>query len=446
MARRRTPPGGSTPVRNMVEMMGHYASSSLTSYIHIAKQFLTWLGGANRIPTRTEFLRYVAWRQKNGIKKSTLCKEVIVLRKLARTNGWPYEPEPNIAPRPERVASGNAIKSSEVENLIMAQHRYSNAERFYLALATTYVVRRSSLCLIKKRDYNDSTIVILSGNRGGVTEYEYPIPTVLKPIFMGHRARVHSVGGMSAIFRRITLKAEIRVSPGTSWDALRDCQFDVLWNACVASRIDPRTVSEYVGQVKDLEKAASPDSGNQQVGRTRRVDMTRVSACVHSIHPWLSVWGKALSNQVLPQIVPDEAIRDRTGGFDLLSRIVHPARRTSARAETWRGDGPAGSARRAGRGTVLGGPVSELRDGLASTVSHVGINRLTGTGHGSAHASASMRDLCPKTGRDHKWRFDRERKSVYFGAGYCYWPYRCMDCRTSRTFRLRAGEQPPERI
>jgi len=301
----------------------------VTSYAQTTNRFLTWLGN-DKIPTDSEFRRYLAWRRKKGISQGTLRKEFWALRKLAKANKWPWELESDVAPAPKKKPKDNLIKPADIEKLIAAQHKYSKAERFYLAIATTYIVRRVALSSIKKRDYDNSTTIIRPRKEG--RPIRHLIPDVLKPIFGDYRARECTGTALSAMFHRIAVKADLNLNQGVAWDAIRDCQKKVLWDACVANRIDPKMVTEYAGLSKEQRRRESTNSETGGHDHTEILckDPGYVSLQIHKIHPWLPVWEKALFPRSFQEGVPEVSegeMRDHTEILQLLSQIVHPARK-----------------------------------------------------------------------------------------------------------------------
>jgi hypothetical protein len=325
MARRQVHRGMRIPVRNMIERMPNSGTESKRTYVCIAERFLERLGKIEP-PSKEDFDCYFAWRQDNGISKDTLRKEYFILRKLAAANGWPHMPSAELNSR-DRIERGSSTLSSlEVDQLIFAQREYSKAERFYLAIATTYLVRSKALCAIKNRDYDDSRVVIRVSSRGKVAEHQHPIPDILAPVVSSYRARSHSDGAMHGIFRRIARKARLETKTGVGWDAVRNCQKEVLWKACVKHSIDPRIVAEYAGRTKtgaDLgEEVAKP----AYEGKIPRYDLSPVSRQLHRIHPWVQAWKRALAGELPSGFVREKPVPDGTMALDLISEIVRPAR------------------------------------------------------------------------------------------------------------------------
>lgn len=319
----------SQPIEKMLEKMSHHAPGSVTSYKETANRFLTWLGN-DRIPTNNDYRSYFDWRRRKGIGEWTLRKEFWILQKLAIANKWPWERESGVAPLPKKKPKANVIKPADVERLILAQHTYSKAERFYLAVATTYLVRREALALIKKRNYDDKTLLIHGLPKSKTIRHL--IPDVLKPVFAAYRPKERSDGSLNVMFHRIATKAQVNVDRRVAWDAIRQCQNKILRCACVANRIDPRVVAEYAGlsPEQDAREPESSDTNGHSHAEILSKNPYYISRQIQTIHPWLPIWERTLSPDTSRKRLAEASgaqIRDQIGILQLLSEITHPARK-----------------------------------------------------------------------------------------------------------------------
>jgi len=194
------------------------APSTLASYLATGTKFLSVLKD-NQSPTDSDFRRYFIQRRQMGISESTLRKEFFHLKRLALANGWPWPFESDDAPNPEQERKLPAFSRADVEQLIKARAKLSRAERFYLAVATTWIVRREELSRIKKRDYDGETFVIHTAKHGEGAKHL--IPDALKPIFADYRLKEHRPTAMSQMFKRICAKAGLEHKKGSGWDSIR---------------------------------------------------------------------------------------------------------------------------------------------------------------------------------------------------------------------------------
>ena len=113
------------------------ASGTIKSYLETAERFLKSVDGADK-PTDNDLRRYFMRRRQHNISERTLRKEFFHLKKLCQANlgwSWPFDKEDT--PFPEDQVSTVALPISVIEALIAARNKYTERERFYLAMSTT---------------------------------------------------------------------------------------------------------------------------------------------------------------------------------------------------------------------------------------------------------------------------------------------------------------------
>src|SRR4030042_1851611 len=182
------------------------APGTLSSYLVTGTNFLTGLK-SNQTPTDSDFRQYFIRRRREGISERTLRKEFFHVKKLALANGWPWPFEADDTPYPEDEAQSHPLSLEQIEQLIRSRGKYSTAERFYMAVATTWIVRREDLSRIKKRDFDGDIFVIHHSKHG--RNVNHLIPPALKQIFADYRPKEHNPTSLSLMFKRICGKARV---------------------------------------------------------------------------------------------------------------------------------------------------------------------------------------------------------------------------------------------
>ncbi len=191
---------------------------TISSYMSTAQRFLTWLG-KKKSPTEADYDRYFADRRRQGISERTLLTQSFQIQKLAQANGWPWNYTADDRPLPKDEPFQAVLTMGQIEQLIMAQKKYTDGERFYLAVGTVFACRREALSQIKKRHYDDKTILIHGVHKGRTIRHL--IPDGLKPIFAEYRSREHNPTSLSEMFQRICRKADMQLDKGFGWDSVR---------------------------------------------------------------------------------------------------------------------------------------------------------------------------------------------------------------------------------
>ncbi|MDD4984456.1 MAG: hypothetical protein PHQ43_01505 [Dehalococcoidales bacterium] len=268
------------------------APGTLSSYLVTGTNFLAGLKN-NQVPTDSDFRQYFIRRRREGISERTLRKEFFHVKKLALANGWPWPFEADDTPYPEDEAQSHPLSPDDISRMIKAQGKYSTAERFYLAIATTFIVRREDLSRIKKRDYDDDTFIIHHSKHGRKVKHQ--IPPALKRIFAEYRPKEHNPSALSLMFRRICVKAGLEHQPGWGWHGIRHTLTTMIAAALPKNNLDPALIADYSGWSR--KSMGGFFGGVAMVGVYRHpeildTDPFGIDKVIYSIHPFLPLWQK----------------------------------------------------------------------------------------------------------------------------------------------------------
>jgi len=266
------------------------AAGTISSYLETGAKFLTGLGKDQK-PTDSDFRRYFIRRREQGTSERTLRKEFFHLKKLALANTWSWPFTADDTPYPEDEENAPALLPEQVEQLIKARARLSKAERFYLAIATIWVVRREELSRIKKRDYDDSTFLIHTAKHG--RPVRHLIPDCLHQVFADYRPKEHTPAALSVMYRRIFAKAGLKHQKGEGWHSIRRTLNTILAALLPQNRLDPAILADYAGWSK---KSLGPlYGGAAMVGVYRHPEILDTDPygkdrIIYNIHPFLPLW------------------------------------------------------------------------------------------------------------------------------------------------------------
>ncbi len=291
------------------------AAGTISSNIETARRFFRWLGRVKF--ARSDIDRYCAYRRSAEIKASTIRKEFFNIQNLASVQGIKLELTkfdiPQI-PKGEESVPHPPLLPEQVEQLIAAQDKYSDEERYYLSISTTFACRRHALALNRKRDVDveGGTIYIRVVHKGNAVRHL--IPEVLKPIITTYHAKEREDTTMSRIFNRITIKAGLKLERGYGWHSIRECigsmvehfLHDVEYPATVAHLFKPGAKvplsiwSDYAGWTKE-EKGrvflGSAMAGHYSHSEIIGKDPYWIDRAIYPVHPFLKCWEKALGKK-----------------------------------------------------------------------------------------------------------------------------------------------------
>ena len=225
-------------------------------------------------------------------------KEFFHLKKLALSNGWPWSFTSDDTPYSEEDPNAPALMPDDIEKLIKARHLYLKSERFYLAVSTTWGCRREELARIRKRDYDDNSILIRTAKHG--RRVRHLIPDELKPIFEAYHPKVHTPTALSAMFHRICRKAEVQVGKGYSFHSIRRTLRTLLEWRLAENRLPLSLVADFQGWSKSSKGIAyggAPMLGIYAHPEILSSDPFATDRLVYPVHPFLPWWAEAASGK-----------------------------------------------------------------------------------------------------------------------------------------------------
>ena len=266
------------------------APSTLTGYLSIASQFLTWLG--DRLPPdEMDLRRYFVHRRKEGISESSLRTTFAVLEKLYKANHWDWPLVKEDRPEAPLEATTPAFTREEMEQLIKNRELYSKGERFYLAIATIYAPRRVELARIKKRNIKGNTIYIDTAKGG--EKRTHLIPQEIMPYIEAYHPKEHTVRALSFMFNRICKKGLGKQKQGYGWHSFRRT-LDTLLPIALAKADKPLTLVGYFLRWSRKSTGArflgTPMGGVYARPEIMNPDPFFADREVLEVHPFLPLW------------------------------------------------------------------------------------------------------------------------------------------------------------
>ncbi len=266
------------------------AKGTLTSYLQTAKIFLEFWGHEGQ-PTDKDFRRYFLHRREQGVGERTLAKEFVQLKKLAEANGWPWPFTPDDRPIAEEEPFAPAFTPEEIQTLIKARDKYSRGERFYLAVSTTWGIRREEMVRIRKRDYTETSIKIKTAKHG--RRVEHIIPDEIKLILLSYRPKLNNINSLSYMFYRILDKAGLKQRKGYGWHSVRRTLRTVLeWNLA-ENRLPLSLVADFMGWSRSQKGIVY--GGAQMLGvyshpEILSSDPFAIDKVILGVHPFVKLW------------------------------------------------------------------------------------------------------------------------------------------------------------
>lgn len=280
------------------------APGTITSYLQTARFFLKFLGN-RQMPTGKDdtaaaeagriFRRFFLHRREQGISDRTRTKEFVQLKRLVEANNWPWPFTSDDKPVAEEEPFAPAFMPEEIETLIKARDEYSKGELFYLALSTTWGLRREEMVRIRKRDYNEQTIKIkIAKQKGRALRVEHIIPDEINSILQDYHPKLKSRGSLTYAFYRVLNKAGIERRKGYGWHSIRRTLRTLLeWNLA-ENRLPLSLVADYMGwskTQKGIVYGGTPMLGVYAHPEIMSADPFGIDRLVLGVHPFVKHWG-----------------------------------------------------------------------------------------------------------------------------------------------------------
>jgi integrase len=265
------------------------APGTIKTYLETAERLIRWI--EKEKPTENDLRRYFLRRRQQGISERTLKKEFYHLKKLCQANSWDWPFEKEDVPFSEDASPTVALDIPVIEQLISARKKYTERERFYLAISTTFGNRRVEMANLEKRDISDETILIKTAKHG--RPVKHLIPQELKRVFDAYQPKKHQPEALSTMFNIICNKAGVKTEYGWGWHSIRRSLVTCLLGLLPKNNLDPAITADYMGWAKS--SLSQFFGGSPMLGLYRRPEILDndpfgVDKVIYEIHPFLPLW------------------------------------------------------------------------------------------------------------------------------------------------------------
>ena len=204
------------------------SKSTLVQYKRISTHFLD---KASSPPTRGDVLSYIAEKKAQAYK--SFC--YFILRRLFTANEWEWPFPPRSAPQ---IREQNQVKMplEMIGDIVQASGRLTSQQLFYLAISTTFGLRRAELASLTKENLiEDGTVLSFPTVKGGAHRM-HVIPEQIIGKLKFPRATI-GIDKAMMLFKDIVVETGQEVPLGTGWHAIRRSLISELSLKCPAAVI-----------------------------------------------------------------------------------------------------------------------------------------------------------------------------------------------------------------
>ena len=234
---------------------------------------------------RADVVKFLAHLRKRQLALTTIMKNLKVLRLIAQIQPerWPKEGFPKVSlPRvKEQDITRTIFTKKQVISLIqMGRQLLEPMELCYLALATTYGLRRQEMCKPKPPQFEDGKVVIYTVH-GASEKTTHLVPPEIAPYLENFQP--YGPDWLSHVFLRILGRVGIRVGADYGWHSIRRS----LATELIRSEASALNVMRFM---RWSEASLRGEFGMLAIYAKK--DQARIDKDIFKIHPFLPYWGK----------------------------------------------------------------------------------------------------------------------------------------------------------
>ncbi len=165
-----------------------------------------------------EFFKYL---QEEGYSSAYIRGAYWAVKLYFESEGWLWEAKlPKI--KNTQIIKPALPKEDIIKIILATNTRGTAEEKVYLALSTTYGLRRSEMANLSQQDFDFEENTIFIRTKKGGTPRKHFIPSQILNLLCQHDfSRVPSTSYISLLFKRISGLAQLKIGGGTSWHGIR---------------------------------------------------------------------------------------------------------------------------------------------------------------------------------------------------------------------------------
>lgn len=281
-----------------VDLLSKYLSNlrpdGSPSYPHMAKRFCAWL--EEREPSRETIDKFLEKLKREGYAPGSQSAYFGMIRSMLRANGleWPYRrgEAPTVS---ERDVNAPRLSVALITKLLDVSIKFRSEHRAYLALSTTYGIRREEIREIGPHsfDWKVPSIYIKTAKHG--RERYHLIPEQIAPFLQGHDWRPRSPQYLSQCFVELLMGIILRGerTEGVGWHAIRRSLVHVLFESGLnEAQVDTflrwrRSSSSMARRYYNTMEIA--EDGTTAGPELADADLDRKA---FAVNPWLPKWAE----------------------------------------------------------------------------------------------------------------------------------------------------------
>lgn len=250
--------------------------------------------GCKEVYDRADLVKYMASLRERGLALTTIKKNLKVIKLLSEIQQWPIIPGtqsgmPKVSlPRVKEQDITRTIFSKEqvISLISMGRQLLTPKQLSFLALATTYGLRRQEMCTPKPPEFVDGKVTIFTVH-GASQKTTHIIPGEIKPYLEGFNP--YGPDYLSHIFLDILTRVGIKVGADYGWHSIRRA----LATELIISEASALNVLRFM---RWSEASLKGEFGMLSIYAKK--DQERIDRDIFKIHPFLPYWGTGETREI----------------------------------------------------------------------------------------------------------------------------------------------------
>lgn len=165
-----------------------------------------------------EFFKYL---QEEGYSSAYIRGAYWAIKLYFESEGWLWEAKlPKI--KNTQIIKPALPKEDIIKLILSTVSRGTAEEKVYLALSTTYGLRRAEMANLSQQDFDfEENTIFIRTKKGGTPRRHLLPPQIFNLLYHHDFSRVPSTSYLSLLFKRISELAQLKIEGGTSWHGIR---------------------------------------------------------------------------------------------------------------------------------------------------------------------------------------------------------------------------------
>lgn len=228
---------------------------------------------------RADVIKYVAWQREQGFAQSTINQQLRAIKLLAQIQEWDFPKLKMPKIKPQDVTRTIFNREQVISMIQMGRQLLIPEELSYLALSTTYGLRREEMSILSPEDITPEGITIKTVKNGPITTQL--VPGEIRPYLDAFKP--YSPDYLSHIFQRIITKLGIKVGLGYGWHSIRRS----LVTELIIADASALNVFRFM---RWADASTKGEFGMLSIYAQR--DQGHIDRQIFEIHPFLPYWRK----------------------------------------------------------------------------------------------------------------------------------------------------------